>query len=62
MSLPESILNFRVGSVVDMGLIAATLFAHTVSDAQRFGPPTPEAHGDEILILQPQEWRGISLE
>ena len=33
--LPESILNFRIGSVLSMGgLIAATLFADTISDSQ----------------------------
>ena len=35
--LPESILNFRIGSVSSIGaLIAATLFADTVSDSQRY--------------------------
>ena len=35
MWLPESILNFRIGSVSSIeGLIAATLFADTVSDSQ----------------------------
>ena len=34
--LPESILNFRIGSVSSIGgLIAATLFADTISDSQR---------------------------
>ena len=33
--LPESILNFRIGSVSSIGgLIAATLFADTISDSQ----------------------------
>ena len=35
MWLPRSILNFRIGSVSSTGgLIAATLFAATVSDSQ----------------------------
>ena len=34
--LPGSILNFRIGSVSSIGgLIAATLFADTVSDSQK---------------------------
>ena len=33
--LPESILNFRIGSVSSIGgLIAVTLFANTISDSQ----------------------------
>ena len=37
--LPKSILNFRIGSVSSIGgLIAATLFADTVSDTQICGP------------------------
>ena len=42
--LPGSILNFRIGSVSSIGgLIAATLFADTVSDSQTPGqsPPAP---------------------
>ena len=36
--LPDSILNFRIGSVSSIGgLIATTLFADTVSDSQNFG-------------------------
>ena len=36
--LPKSILNFRIGSVSSIGgLIAATLFADTVSDSQTLG-------------------------
>ena len=36
--LPGSILNFRIGSVSSIGgLIAATLFADTISDSQRAG-------------------------
>ena len=35
VGLPGSILNFRIGSVSSIGgLIAATLFADTVSDSQ----------------------------
>ena len=34
--LPESLLNFRIGSASSIGgLIAATLFADTISDSQR---------------------------
>ena len=38
--LPGSILNFRIGSVSSVGgLIAATLFADTISDSQSYGTP-----------------------
>ena len=43
--LPELILNFRIGSVSSIGgLIAATLFADTISDPQKFGL-TPKYRG-----------------
>ena len=42
--LPGSILNFRIRSVSSIGgLIAATLFADTVSDSQKYRPEIPSA-------------------
>ena len=43
--LPESILNFRIGSVSSIGgLIAATMFADTISDSQTEHVKIAQAH------------------
>ena len=51
-SLLGSILNFRIGSVSSIGgLIAATLFANTVSDSQILDPGA-ERPGEPFLFFR----------
>ena len=55
--LPESTLNFRIGSVSSIGgLIAATLFADTISDSQMLHKNDSKWGPESVLS---QFWVGL---